>query len=1117
MKGVNFVKPTVIGICLQFLLATGIFSVARSQLYLDSRFIESLSKLKRENQFAEACKLLDLQYDSLIGLKDTRPALENRLRKADFFRMEGQYTESGKLLDSLYTFYFNNKSACNSLYAYYNMIRGTLCLTRGDLENGRKNVLQAIISYNLEFGADDTLLAPCYNKLGNYYYYSKNYDSALFYYNKALGLIEKNPGNLEDRASYLQNIGIIYLEYNEFSKAESHFLKSLQIKEAIYSPNSYSLGRIYLNLGRFYQGISSLEKALFYLEKAEVIFLKDGSNEHTELGTIYWNKGVISNILGDHEIAYIYLFNAKNILEAKLNGNNKILSPLLMDLGLAYDKNSDAEKAISFYNSSLVHADTSLKIKIYRNLANLYFREGDFEKSENYFDKLKKIIHGIGARSNPDDALTYLYYGEFLMEKGDPHSLEYLNKAYGIFRKNLGFHNRDVAASLQSLGDYYLKQGSIMLALNYYQQGLMSISKTFADTNILANPSAGQLNTDLFLVHILSLKASSLTMYYNQTGNDAFLISSVQTYLLCLDMIDQLRMTYRAENSQMNLAGLIHEINNQAIDNCLTAFNCSKDSVWLYKAFEISERGKSVVLLSELKDANAKKLGSVPENLKKNEKTIKSNICLYRNNIWEEENQKVPNEKKLDYYRENLLAYEIRYDSLTDYLERVYPDYYRLKYDPSVVSVKELQGILEEDEVIVEYTMAKDYLFTFLVYKNHFEVLKTPVDSSFIPDIFKLRGNLNFRYVPKYSMKEYMEYQHIANKLYSLLIQPVDNHLIGKRVIIIPDEELSYLSFESLTESIMPSDTISFRNLPYLIKKYPISYAASSTILALIKKGPAPYLNNGVLALAPTYDIMKSSLFASNQALVKQLSSSDDLPGAAWEVETILKIIKGKDLEGEYATEYEFKKLASSFDILHFAMHTKIDDENPLSSMLSFYPLGGHGEDNVLHTYEIYNMDLQGELAFLSACSTGNGKLQKGEGVLSLARAFTYAGMPSVVMTLWDVEDISSGNIIPCFYQLLTKGFPKDVALRQAKLNYMEKTKPEIELHPAFWSGFVLYGNNRGFRQGKTDLYVILLSVSGGLILILIFILIRKYRNFRKNFTQIGNDLPIEFRAKDRV
>jgi hypothetical protein len=143
--------------------------------------------------------------------------------------------------------------------------------------------------------------------------------------------------------------------------------------------------------------------------------------------------------------------------------------------------------------------------------------------------------------------------------------------------------------------------------------------------------------------------------------------------------------------------------------------------------------------------------------------------------------------------------------------------------------------------------------------------------------------------------------------------------------------------------------------------------------------------------------------------------------------------------------------------------------------------------------------------------------LQKGEGVLSLARAFTYAGMPSVVMTLWDVEDISSGNIIPSFYQLLGKGYDKDVALRLAKLNYLEKTKPEIELHPAFWSGFVLYGNNRGFRQGPYNLYLILLFVLGCLIILISFVLIRKYFRFRKNHKQIGINIPIEFRSKNRL
>jgi CHAT domain-containing protein len=378
----------------------------------------------------------------------------------------------------------------------------------------------------------------------------------------------------------------------------------------------------------------------------------------------------------------------------------------------------------------------------------------------------------------------------------------------------------------------------------------------------------------------------------------------------------------------MLLTGEIHEIYKKAIDVCMVAFSQTNDSIWLYKAFEISERGKSMVLLSELKDANAKKIGSIPEDLRKTEKEIKSNIYLYRNNIWEEENHSEPDENKLRYLRSNLLAYEMRYDSLLDHLEQNYPDYYKLKYDPSVVSVNDLKTLLDEDEVIIEYTLAEDCVYTFLISENHFEVRKSLIDSSFINDIYALRNNLDFHRVP-----HYLEYQRIAFKLYNILINPIENQLAGKRVIIIPDEELSYLSFESLIENIVPHDSIEFRNLPYLICKYPISYAASSTILSLIKKGPTPIFNKGVLALAPTYDMFKKSFLANNQALAQHFKEVNDLPGAAWEVETILKIMKGKKLVGEEATEAEFKKWASSYSILHFAMHTRIDDDNPLSSM----------------------------------------------------------------------------------------------------------------------------------------------------------------------------------------
>jgi len=1117
MRKENCLGQSIFRVYLAF-ISLGCFNIPlNGQSCLPPYLTQHLTELKRENRFEEALIMLDLHINTLKLKPDQKALFEALLLKADIYRMKGQNRQSADLLDSLMALNSPVLSGNDPLFAQLLTIQGTIFLTKGELKKGRSAIEKAIAIYSADFGKEDTLLGPCYNKLGNYYYFSKIFDSAMTCYAKALDLANKKTDNLEDRASYIQNIGIIHLELSNYIKAESCFLESLSLKELIYSPSSFSLGRIYLNLGRFYQGISALDKAFFYIEKAENIFTMEGVPSTLELGKTYWNKGIIYLLSGDPELALTYLFNARQIIESVLSDNKQLIATLNSDIGNVYNNTGQYDKVISYYNLSLPWADTPLKIKTYRNLANLCFSKDDLINAKYYFDKLLSVTKNTINIENPDNALTMFNYGKFLVKMGDDNALVYLNKAYNIFNKNMRFNSSYVAASLCSIGDFYYNKDQLYQALSYYQKSLISISNSYSDTNILDNPPLQSLNPDFQIIIALSKKAYYLTKFFYENDNINYLISSNKTYFLSMDLIDKLRMSYRDENSQMILSNDICEVFKQALNNCLVIYSYTNDSEWLHKAFEASERGKSMVLLNELKDANAKKIGLIPEVLRNTEKEIKSNLNLYRNNIWEEENQPEPDEKKLNYLRLSQLIYEKKYDSLIDQLEQDYPEYFKLKFDPSVVSVAELQKILEKNEIIVEYTLSEDYVYIFLVSPNEFEVKKIAIDSTLIQDIFALRKNLDFRHVPEYSHQDYLNYQRMAYKLYSLLIQPVESYLEKKKVIIIPDDELSYLSFESLIQKIIPSDTIEFRHLPYLIKKYPVSYAASSTIFSLIKKGRIPVINKGVLALAPSSSILTRSFLANNKALAQHFKTGQDLPGATWEAETILKMMKGKKLIGEEATEASFKKLASSYDILHFATHTRIDDENPLTSMLSFYPYSGFGEDGVLHTYEIYNLELNGELAVLSACSTGDGKLQKGEGVISLARAFTYAGMPSVVMTLWDVEDISSGNILPSFYHLLAKGYDKDIALRLAKLNYLEKTRPEIETHPAFWSGFVLYGNNRGFRQKPDVSYLILLFVLGGLIIFITFFLIRRYINFRKNLRHIDIDLPIEFQPKDRL
>jgi CHAT domain-containing protein len=202
------------------------------------------------------------------------------------------------------------------------------------------------------------------------------------------------------------------------------------------------------------------------------------------------------------------------------------------------------------------------------------------------------------------------------------------------------------------------------------------------------------------------------------------------------------------------------------------------------------------------------------------------------------------------------------------------------------------------------------------------------------------------------------------------------------------------------------------------------------------------------------------------------------LPGAGEEVKKVSDYIQTTSFANFLAQENTFKKEAPDFDILHLAMHTIINDSLPMFSKLVFSkPDKNSTDDGFLNTYEIYNMKLNARLAVLSACETGSGKLQKGEGVMSLARGFIYAGCPSIVMTLWQVEDKSGVNIMADFYSYLSKGKRKDVALRMAKLKHLESSDP-LTAHPHYWLGYVNIGDSEPLYASNDIYFVIFLFIA---------------------------------------
>ncbi|HYE55775.1 MAG TPA: CHAT domain-containing protein, partial [Chitinophagaceae bacterium] len=210
------------------------------------------------------------------------------------------------------------------------------------------------------------------------------------------------------------------------------------------------------------------------------------------------------------------------------------------------------------------------------------------------------------------------------------------------------------------------------------------------------------------------------------------------------------------------------------------------------------------------------------------------------------------------------------------------------------------------------------------------------------------------------------------------------------------------------------------------------------------------------------------------------------LPASAAEISPI----DGKKLVDSQATKQAFITEAPSHATIHLATHAAANDKEPENSFIAFYP-AGPDTSYKLYQPEIYNLDLQqAQLVILSACETGHGQFVHGEGMMSLARAFSYAGCKSVITSLWRADDASTAYITAKLHQHLQDGKPKDVALQLAKLDYLHDDAVEARLKtPAYWSHLVLIGDTAPLYSSWFRWWMVLPVIA---LLALVFFFFRK-------------------------
>lgn len=468
------------------------------------------------------------------------------------------------------------------------------------------------------------------------------------------------------------------------------------------------------------------------------------------------------------------------------------------------------------------------------------------------------------------------------------------------------------------------------------------------------------------------------------------------------------------------------------------------------RAFQFSEWSKVHSLQRAKKTSQAKFLAGLPESVIDKERNLKIDENYFRSQLSQQRSLDSPDSSRISRYQNRLADITNSQDSLENIIRTNYPRYHQLRYQDITLSVEEVQERLNPSQAFVEYYEGDTTSFVFTITKDNYQVKRIHLDDD------TLITNYREYFEPDKFNPAQQEVNEWSFQIYQNYVEPAIGALGSDitELIVVPDGKLSYVPFDILLTQSVASEAP--ETIPYLLRHYQVHYTYSASLY--FNDFSTLSTKDEYLAFAPEYETTLSDTASINR-LGTFRNQVTPLKHNQEEVSYISSQFKGLGYFGTDANEKNFKEKVDEYGVLHLAMHTIVDDDDPMNSKLVFSNSKDSLEDDMLHAFEIYNMEIPSKLAVLSACETGFGQLAKGEGALSLARAFSYAGSPSVVMSHWPVDDQTTAILMKSFYNYLSKGLTKSEALRKAKLDFLDQTH-SARMHPFFWGSFVVMGDD---------------------------------------------------------
>ena len=862
------------------------------------------------------------------------------------------------------------------------------------------------------------------NHLGLAYWELGDYPQAIDHFNRS-SAAAREASDLKLEAAVLNNLGLVHDEQGEFHRSLPQYQRALELHRAANSPEHESatlgnIGGVHLLLGRYREALRYYQEALAISERLN---LKPSAS--VDLGNIALCQ------MGLGEVAASLATFDRALALARDAGLKKAEADWRKGKGSALARLGRYSAALDEYNQALeTYERAGLKrelVEALTDLGRLHISLGDAASAERHFRRALDLARSIGAARGVIGNLLALGDLEW-RRKRYPEALALYQEAQN--RARAADSQAYLASSLLDIAFTYRDQGRLEEAPKPAQEAL-DIARTTGSRALEAQAlyalgevarAGGRWETALehyaaaepMAREIASPELGWRIGYAHGQALEALARhpEAVAAYQRAVALIESVRAQLREERFR---AGYLEDRTQVYVALVRLLLKMSRPA----EAFQFAEKLRARSYADLLNRGAPRRTGPAEVELRERIRQLERAL--------ERENARPAKERRaqaITVFSSELASAERAYHTLLDDLRSVDPQLSAARA-LTVPSIEEVQRALPSGAALVEYVVADDGVMIFLVKSSGIEVAAVPARAAELRSKVELLRDL----LPRRGSDEWRK---PAESLARALVDPIERPgwlaNVGK-LYIVPHGILHYLPFAALPRK-------RGSGARFLVEDYVLTYLPAAAVL-LERRKPEP-AEGALFAVAPARARLP---YARQEALdIQQF-----FPRAS------------QALIGEGATETAFRGAAGRYRVLHLATHGYLNKQNPLLSGVELEPDGE--QDGRLEVHEILELRLRAELVTLSACQTALGSgyfadLPAGDDFVGLTRAFLFAGSPSVLATLWEVNDESTLGFMRGFYRRLGRA-GKAEALAQTQRALLAGGRYR---HPYFWAPFVLVG-----------------------------------------------------------